>query len=492
MQLTLPIPEIANQGWASPPFDRRIFCNRSLRLEGVEWVGFDMDFTLAIYRQEAMDELAIAVVVEKLVEELGYPALLREQRYEARFPIRGLLIDRRLGHVLKMDRYRFVKRAYHGMRELSAEERRRAYHTRRLRPASSRYHWVDTLYSLPEVAVFAGAVEALESDGQVVDYERLFADIRAKIDLAHRDGTILAPILDDLDRFVMRDPELEATLVAMREGGKKLFLLTNSQPDYTRRMMRHILPRGRADDIGWLSLFDLAICHARKPNFFDLEATTPFERVEGDTRVALEPGERLRSGTLYTGGNLVQLQRELGTIADRVLSVGDHIYGDVLSAKRETAWRTAMIVQEMEQELRAQREVEHAVARLDELDELGERLAEDLRVHAERVRELKRRAEIASLTPSQTADLVRDRRAAERLRARVRSLEEEHDLIHRGVSHRFHPYWGGLFKAGVELSSFGAQVESYAGLYTSRVSNFRAYSSAHFFHSPRDRMPHEL
>ena len=56
----------------------------------------------------------------------------------------------------------------------------------------------------------------------------------------------------------------------------------------------------------------------------------------------------------------------------------------------------------------------------------------------------------------------------------------------------FHPYWGSLFKHGVELSSFGDQVEHYACLYTSRVTNLANYSPLHMYRSPRDLMPHEL
>ena len=72
------------------------------------------------------------------------------------------------------------------------------------------------------------------------------------------------------------------------------------------------------------------------------------------------------------------------------------------------------------------------------------------------------------------------------------SPEREHDELERGVDRRFHRYWGSLFKAGGEVSSFGDQVETYACLYTSRVSNLLRYSPMHFFTSPRDRMPHEL
>ena len=64
-------------------------------------------------------------------------------------------------------------------------------------------------------------------------------------------------------------------------------------------------------------------------------------------------------------------------------------------------------------------------------------------------------------------------------------LEEE-------VDRAFNPYWGQIFKEGVENSRFGEQVEDYACLYTSRVSNFLAYSPLRYFRSPRDHMPHEL
>jgi hypothetical protein len=38
---------------------------------------------------------------------------------------------------------------------------------------------------------------------------------------------------------------------------------------------------------------------------------------------------------------------------------------------------------------------------------------------------------------------------------------------------------------------FGEQVEDYACLYTSRVSNLLQYSPLRYFRAPRDKMPHE-
>ena len=64
--------------------------------------------------------------------------------------------------------------------------------------------------------------------------------------------------------------------------------------------------------------------------------------------------------------------------------------------------------------------------------------------------------------------------------------------LEKRTDQRFHPYWGSLLKEGAEQSSFGAQVEEYACVYTSRVSNFLSYSPQQYFRSPRDVMAHEI
>ncbi|HEY8377201.1 MAG TPA: 5'-nucleotidase domain-containing protein, partial [Nannocystis sp.] len=58
------------------------------------------------------------------------------------------------------------------------------------------------------------------------------------------------------------------------------------------------------------------------------------------------------------------------------------------------------------------------------------------------------------------------------------------------VDEAFNPYWGSVFAARRDSSRFGAQVESYACIYTSRVTNFRYVSPTRYFHSPHGSMPH--
>ena len=457
-------------------------------------VGFDMDYTLAIYRQDAMDRLSIEWTARKLVES-GYPESLLGMPYRTDFPIRGLLVDRKLGNILKMDRYRYVKKAYHGMRELSREERRQAYHTRRLRPGSRRYHWVDTLYALSEVSVYAAVVDELERDGVPVDYDQLFHDVRTCIDMAHRDGSILEAILSDIDAYVVRDESLGATFHKLRSAGKRLFLLTNSHWAYTDRMMQHVLGDQLPEYPSWRNYFDFIVTAAGKPGFFT--ESHPFEEVRADGTLA--PAKSFERGKIYAGGNIVELERRLGASGDEILYVGDHIYGDVLRAKKESAWRTAMIIQDMEQELDALDRCTEAIERVDQLEE-----ARDTMIHELRARQLGLKQVQTALDarePTDEADprrtqlevaRVRHRKAIDRLRARIKSAERELEELEDEIDGMFHPFWGPLFKAGAEVSSFGDQVEVYACVYTDRVSNFLAYSPMHYFRSPRDRMPHEM
>ena len=59
------------------PFTARIFTNRDLAFERIPVIGFDMDYTLALYRQAALETLSLECTVEKLLRR-GYPARLGE------------------------------------------------------------------------------------------------------------------------------------------------------------------------------------------------------------------------------------------------------------------------------------------------------------------------------------------------------------------------------------------------------------------------------
>jgi HAD superfamily 5'-nucleotidase-like hydrolase len=494
LQLSLPIDEfLARAPSPGIPRPRRIFCNRNLRMSNIAWVGFDMDYTLAIYNQREMDELSIRATIDKLVAR-GYPDFVKAMPYSTDFPVRGLLIDKRFGNILKMNRYKFVTKGYHGFRELPRDELRLLYHQKKIRPATPRYHWIDTLYALSEAAVYAALVEAMEKRGLHVDYAKTFTDIRESIDEAHRDGTILDAVSSDFPRFVNRDPDLAPTLHKLRSSGKKIFVLTNSRWSYTDRMMTYLLGGAMAEYPHWRNYFDVVIVAATKPAFFQ-EKRDLMER-DGEK---LSPAEfPLERGKIYEGGNLQDLERALGVSGDQVLYVGDHIYGDILRSKKESAWRTAMIIQELEGEVTAHDSCHEDFARAEYLEDGRDRLEDELRFYQTRFKDLSRKIEHAHAKPNgfpvaeAEAERARIKRAIDRVRGRLRLADGELHAIERRVDQRFHPFWGSLLKEENEESSFGSQVEEYACLYTSRVSNFLLYSPQQYFRSPRDEMAHEI
>ena len=106
----------------------RVFCNRSLNMANIAAVGFDMDYTLAMYKPETFEVLAYESACKKLVEVYGYPEeITRTFAYDHAYMVRGLVVDKKRGNILKMDRHRYVKVAHHGFRELDADTRLKTY-----------------------------------------------------------------------------------------------------------------------------------------------------------------------------------------------------------------------------------------------------------------------------------------------------------------------------------------------------------------------------
>jgi hypothetical protein len=203
----------------------------------------------------------------------------------------------------------------------------------------------------------------------------------------------------------------------------------------------------------------------------------------------------LLPGRIYAGGSLREFEQLTGFGGDRVLYVGDHIYGDLVGAKKKSSWRTIMIIQEMLAELSAMERCSADIERMDLLDRHRYFLLDGQRDHRALLKEVQRRLDHEALNDELRVELgaarLRLRRSIDRIRSQSKAVEEEFAEIEQRVDRAFHPFWGSFFKAGGELSSFGEQVERYACLYTARATNLAHYSPEHYFRSPRYRMAHE-
>jgi hypothetical protein len=154
-----------------------------------------------------------------------------------------------------------------------------------------------------------------------------------------------------------------------------------------------------------------------------------------------------------------------------------------------------MVVQELEDEIRYTEGRGEEIARLGEVELLIARLDDELNVRKGMLNALDRRLDRVGDGDPERAALQEERRRVkselERLRRALRSSTGIADVLERDVELGFNPFWGLMFKEGNENSRFGSQVEQYACLYTSRVSNFLYLSPMQYLRAQRDRMPHE-
>lgn len=483
------------------PYTRRIFTNRDLAFERVTVIGFDMDYTLAVYRQDELEALSIRCTLDKLLLR-GYPEALRDIRSDPAFAIRGLVVDKKYGNIIKMDRHGYVGRAYHGKKLLPRPERKSLYRSQRLGTERERFAPVDTLFALPEVTLFAEVVDLIDHrpelwPGGPPTYAQAWIDVRECIDKAHQDGSLKDLIQADIGRYFQIDPELGSTLHKFRSAGKKLFLLTNSLLPYTEHVMRYVLGGQLAAYDDWRDYFDWVIVGASKPGFFT--GTAPFQELDISDRPIGKPVAEPKRGRIYVGGNQQGLQAALAVHADEVLYVGDHIYGDIVKSKKSSGWRTALIVEDLEHELDVRRDRHVTLKEIEHLTWLRISLADDISSQRYLSRLLARMSpeELArqGVAAADAEHMLADTRATVRKRFdRLRRYEEEvEDTLERriaDVDEAFNPYWGSVFAARRDTSRFGAQVESYACIYTSRVTNFRYASPSKYFHSPHGSMPH--
>ncbi|MBM4386993.1 MAG: HAD-IG family 5'-nucleotidase [Deltaproteobacteria bacterium] len=468
------------------PYHRQVFVNRTLNLSAISIAGFDMDYTLALYRSE-VESLAWELTLKKLVERLKYDAEILSFKYDPAFPLRGLIIDTFLGNILKVDCHRYVWRAMHGLKTLSKEESDELYGSEPIEPSKKRFFLVDTLFSLPEVYLFALLVDFYEGRGLKPDrheYYRFYKDIRETMDEIHADNSLKSIIAADFERYIIKDPDIPKTLHKLRSGGKKLFLLTNSLYDYTDKVMNFLFSGFMPEYPAWRNFFDAIIVGARKPHFFT--GRDSFIELNSRGEQTGNKVERFEKGRIYQGGNQKEFERISGFRGDEILYVGDNIYGDIMKSKKVSVWRSVMIIQEMEGELEKLHSLRGEIRRMRELEMLY--LGYQMQIRA-------RLAEMKAIVGADAGTPERRERVEEEIENFKNSIKYTGQAlreIDEEISKKFNPHFGMLFKEGWEHSIFGAQVEEYACLYTGRVGNMMLYSNLEYFRSLRDSLPHEL
>lgn len=452
-------------------------------MRSIRAIGYDMDYTLIHYRVEEWELRAYEEIRRRFLA-LGWP--VSGLSFDPNLVCRGLIVDTEKGNVVKANRFGFVKRALHGTTPLGFDEQREEYSRTIVDLHEKRWVFLNTLFSISEGCMYLQLVDLLDRRKlpEVLGYADLYERVRRTLDTAHMEGQLKAEIISNPDRYVIHDPEIPLALLDQKHAGKKLLLITNSEWQYTVPMMSYAFDRFLPRGMKWRDLFDLIVVGARKPVFFQQQ--NPIFEIVTEEGLLSPCSGAVKPGKAYLGGSAFQLERDLGISGDEMLYVGDHMFGDVKVTKSVLRWRTALILRELEDEVRAIEGSRASEAELDRLmreKELLEDQACQVRVELQRLR-----SGYGPQARGAEADLQTE--LAE-IRTKLDGLDLRIGPLARKASELSNPIWGLLMRAGNDKSHLARQVERYADIYTSRVSNLLFATPFVYLRSPRGSLPHD-
>ncbi|KRX59405.1 Cytosolic purine 5'-nucleotidase, partial [Trichinella sp. T9] len=429
---------------------KRVFVNRSLELEKIKFFGFDMDYTLAVYKSPEYEILGFRLVIERLIS-IGYSPELLQLKYDNTFPIRGLWFDNLYGNLLKVDAFGNILVGVHGF-EQAIES---LYPNKFIQLSEDRVYVLNTLFNVPETYLIACLVNYMDNcpgssrepsgvklGDMYMSYKSMYQDVRAAVDWVHYHGDMKRITLNNLEKYVHKDPRLP--------------MLLTSGYFYTDKVMTYLLD---SETKSWRSYFDFIVVDANKPLWF--AEGTVFRQVDqgtGTLRIGSHLGP-LRPNQIYAGGSSEVFSKLVGARGREVLYLGDHIFGDVLRSKKGRGWRTFLVVPELVQELHVWTERRGLFTRLQNLDiQLG----------------------AAFKNMDSSSEIRPDIRE---IRESMRSVTHEMDMAYGML--------GSLFRSGSRQTFFASQVERYADLYAHSCCNLLYYPFFYFFRAPSMLMPHE-
>ncbi|CAN6858378.1 unnamed protein product, partial [Brassica oleracea] len=486
------IRELGIQGpFSAQHSPRGIFCSRTLNLRSISAIGYDMDYTLMHYNVMAWEGRAYDYCMENL-KNMGFP--VDGLSFDPELVIRGLMIDKEKGNLVKADRFGYVKRAMHGTEMLSNKAVSDIYGRELVDLRNqSRWEFLNTFFSVSEALAYAQMVDRLDdgsisADLGILDYRGLYKAVAKALFRAHVEGQLKSEIMSKPELFVEPDPELPLALLDQKEAGKKLLLITNSDYHYTDKMMKHSFNKFLPNDMDWRDLFDMVIVSARKPEFFQMSHPL-YEVVTGEG--LMRPCFKAETGGLYSGGSAQMVESSLNVHGDEILYVGDHIYTDVSVSKVHLRWRTALICRELEEEYMAligsRGHREELIELINQKEVVGD-LFNQLRLALQR-RSKGRPAQTLAATNLADQELTE---TMQKLLIVMQRLDDKIGLMLESDGELFNKRWGFLSRAGLwDKSHLMRQIEKYADIYTSRVSNFLNYTPFMYFRSQEQSLAHD-
>lgn len=453
-----------------------IYVNRILNMKHIKVIGFDMDHTLVRYHSDKFEELTFNITIDKMIKDLNYPEVIRNFKFEFNKAIRGLIIDKEHGNILKVSLYNKIKNSYHGTKPLNYKDQIKIYGSSSIDLRDDKYLSVDTTFSIGFVVVFSQLIDLKDNnpDLNLPTYAELAKDALHCVDIAHRDGTLKEEVKRNLETYVIKEKEVVEALERYKRYGKRLWIITNSGYNYTKALLDYCINPFLKDHKSWDELFEITVTLAMKPRFFTDHL--PFLSVD-KTNGLLENYDKKIVPGIYQGGFGVSLQQDMGVEESEILYLGDHIYGDILKLKKACAWRTALVIEELDNEVSAYKSTKNISIEIDNLMEQKiqlEKEIDDLYAkefeHGENV----------------------DKEVLHKKFDEVEKIDKNLGKNIKSYESHFNPYWGEIMRAGAEPSFFAEQVERYACIYMTKIADFNEVSPRTYFRPGKRKLSHEM
>ncbi|XP_036368203.1 cytosolic purine 5'-nucleotidase isoform X2 [Octopus sinensis] len=454
--------------------DKRIFVNRSLNLNKIKFFGFDMDYTLAVYKSPDYETLCFEELKERLIN-IGYPKAIKDFKYDPSFPVRGLWFDKIYGNLLKVDSYGNILICVHGLKIMKQNEIARLYPNKFLQLNDNRCYVLNTLFNLPETYMLACIVDyfshrkdyektdtGVKAEYLYIPYTSIFQDVRASIDWVYLQSNVKDETVKDIEKYIERNDRLPVLLERIQEYGAQNLLITNSNFSYTDKIMKYLLEpvnETKKPVKKWTEYFDYVVVDAKKPGFFkDGTLLRQVDQVTESLSIGCHVGP-MKKGQIYSGGSCSGLSQMIGATGKDVLYIGDHIYGDILKSKKERGWRTFLVIPELRHELKVWTEKKHLFEEISYLEVELSRIYRDLDSSSQE-------------NPN-----------SQHIRNSLKEVKCKMDLAYG--------FLGSLFRSDSQQTFFAAQVMRYADLYAASVTNLLYYPFCYSFVAPRMLMSHE-
>lgn len=453
---------------------QKVFVNRIINMKKIKLIGLDMDHTLIRYHTKNFETLVYQLIVARLIESKEYPAIIKSFTFHFEDAIRGLIIDSKNGNVLKLSRYGAIRQSYHGTKLIQYSEQKKIYRSTYVDLKDRNYMAIDTSFSIAFCVLFSQLVDLKdECPHDLPTYAEIAVDVLSCVDKVHADGTLKNIISQDLPKYVLKEPEVVHGLQRFMHYGKKIFILTNSDYYYTSLLLDYAI-NPFLDGKNWRDLFEYVITLAGKPRFFydnpKFLSINPRDGTMTNTQGPIIPG-------VYQGGCARKFTEDLAIRGDEILYIGDHIYGDILRLKKDCNWRTALVVEELGDEIASQKKARPIEKKIIAAMEIKTALEQHY---------------IDICTQKMDEGIERSAPEIDQLHQQIAAIDSDIAALLKQQQAFYNPQWGRVFRAGAEESYFAYQVDRFACIYMEKLADLLEHSPLTYFRANRRALAHDL